>query len=598
MRIATAVAVVVILATACGDPSGPQQTIHTMPVATDETWTAAASPHIVRGQIFISHDATLTIEAGATVLFDTLSLLTFGRVGSGTLLALGTAAQPITMRSLDSTAAPGSWVRLELRSNTASEMHYVEVSGCGAQYFLDSFPPVCIGMGNPLRPDESPTLLVDHVTVRDARGAGVILSNDSRFAPGSTHLSVLNMRGYIAQMRAREAATFPLGGGFAGNDDDEVRLTLDTLRDSATWAPGVPWTVMDKVVIEGPKQPVLTLPPGDTVRLRGSIVVGYNAPGGLRIGSESGPNVVLRAADTSWQGVELLWHSIPSSITNAVLDNCGRVENSNPSFAYACLIVLGDYFGILPDPAPVLRHVTLNALNVGLALGLGGRLGAGSTDLTINGAIGPSRLFGFGPPVQIGGRSSPSSLPPGDYTRTFRDEISLIDVTVPHDDSFPNLGVPYFVHNLSVGDTSASNNPTLTLMPGVTMAFTGGSHLWVGWDKPGAVRALGTAAQPITLTGQGSNPGAWAGVKIGDYADSTTLFDHVIVDRAGAADPWVAGSFQFYIDIGPVIRNTLISNSAGCAVIIVNQPPWSTDFTDPALGNTFTSNAGGAVCGP
>jgi len=601
MRVAAAVAVVIVLAApGCGDdPSGPQQTIHTLPVTTDETWTRAESPHIVRGRLFISHDATLTIEAGTTVLFDTASLLTFGpAVAPGTLRALGTAAQPITMRSLDSTAAPGSWGRLELRSNTASEMHYVELSGCGSQYFLDSFPAVCIGLGNPLKANESPTLLIDHVTVRDARGGAVIVSNDSHFALGSTHLSVVNMRGYIAQMRARESATFPLGGGFAGNDSNEVRLTLDTLRDSLTWGGGVPWTVMDKVVIEGPKQPVLTIPPGDTIRLRGPIVVGANAPGGLRIGSESGPNVVLRAADTSWLGIDLAWHSIPSSITNAVLDNCGRVENSNPTFAYACINVVGDYYGILPDPAPVLRHVTLNALNVGLGLAAGGRLGAGSSDLTINGVSGPSRLFGFGPPILIGGRSSPSSIPPGDYTRTFRDEIWLIDLTVPHDDSLPNLGVPYLVHNLSVGDTTATNNPTLTLVPGITLAFTGGSHLWVGWDRPGTVRAVGTAAQPITLTGQGTNPGAWAGVKIGYYADSATLFDHVIVDRAGAADPWVAGSFQFYVDIGPVIHNSLIGNSAGCAVIIVNQPPWSTDFTDPALGNTFANNAGGAVCGP
>ncbi|HEX9348800.1 MAG TPA: hypothetical protein VF919_14590 [Gemmatimonadales bacterium] len=600
MRAAAAVAVVIVLAApGCGDPSGPQQTIHTLPVVTDETWTRAASPHIVRGHLFISSDATLTIEAGATVLFDTLSLLTFGSAGGpGALRALGTSAQPITMRSLDTTAAPGFWVGLALRSNTASEMHYVELSGCGSQYLFDSLPSGCIGLGSPLR-SENPTLLIDHVTVRDARGGAVILSNDSHFATGSTHLSVVNMRGYIAQMRARESATFPLGGSFAGNDYNEVRLTLDTLRDSVTWAGGVPWTVTDNVLIEGPKQPVLTIPPGDTIRLRASIVVGVNAPGGLRIGNESGPNAVLRAADTSWLGIELAWHSIPSSITNVVLDNCGRVENSNPTFAYACISVTGDYYGVLPDPAPVLRHVTFNALNVGLGLGAGGRLGAGSTDLTINGVSGSSRLFGFGPPISISGRSSPSSIPPGDYTRTIRHEIWLTELTVPHDDSFPNLGVPYLVFNgISVGDTTAINNPTLTLVPGITLAFTGGSHLWVGWDRPGTVRAIGTAAQPVTLTGQGSSPGAWAGVKIGYSADSATLFDHVIVDRAGAADPWVAGSFQFYIDIGPVIHNSLISNSAGCAVNIINQPPWSTDFTDPALGNTFTNNAGGAVCGP
>lgn len=589
MRVAAAVALVIALAAGCGDPSGSEQAVHTAPVATDETWTAAASPHIVRGRIIVSHDATLTIEAGSTVLFDTLSVITFGRIGTGTLRVLGTPAQPVTLRSLDSTAGPGFWVGLELRSNTASEMHYVEVSGCGAQYFLDSFPPLCIGMGNPLQPGESPTLLVDHVTVRDALGGAVIVSNDAHFAPGSTHLSVLNMRGYVARMRAREAPRFPLGGGFAGNDFDEVRLTLDTLRDSATWAPGVPWTVMDKVVIEGPKSPVLTLPPGDTVRLRGSIIVGYDAPGGLRIGSENGPNVVLRAADTSWQGIELLWHSIPSTITNAVLDDCGRVENSNPSFLYPCISVLGDYYGVLPNPAVLLRHVTLNALNVGLGLGLGGRLAAGSTDLTIN---------GVGPPVEIGGRSSPSSLPPADYTRTFRDEIRLVQLTVPRDDSFPNLGVPYMVTNgIVVGDTTGAGDPTLTILPGVTMAFTGAGFLSVGEVGRGALRVVGTAANPITLTGQGPTPGAWTGVRVGAYADSSTVFAHLTVDYAGYAFP-IPGSFQFYVDIGPIIQNTVIRNSSGCGIIIGSGTFWTTDFTDPPLGNTFTNNAGGPVCGP
>src|SRR6266550_9302821 len=99
---------------------------------------------------------------------------------------------------------------------------------------------------------------------------------------------------------------------------------------------------MDKVVIEGPKQPVLTIAPGDTVRMRGSIVVGVNAPGGLRIGNEGGPNAVLRAADTSWLGIELNGRSIPSSITNAVLDNCGRLENWSPQFQAACVNVRGD----------------------------------------------------------------------------------------------------------------------------------------------------------------------------------------------------------------------------------------------------------------
>src|SRR5690349_9414752 len=311
MRVAAAVAVVIVLAApGCSEPSGPasQQTIHIQPVVSDETWTRAASPHIVRGRLVISHDATLTIEAGATVLFDTRSLLSVGQASSGTLRALGTASQPIEMRSLDSAGGPGSWIRLALRSNTVSEMHYVELSGCGdrgdqfSPFYLDSFPASCIALGNPFL-SENPTLLIDHVTIRDGRGGAVVLSNESHLAAGSTDLSVLNMRGYVASMRARESATFPLGGRFAGNDSNEVRLTLDTLRDSVTWRGGVPWLVRDKIFVEGPKQPVLTIPPDATVKMKGALLVGTTEAGGLQVGSESGQTVTLTAADTSWDAI-------------------------------------------------------------------------------------------------------------------------------------------------------------------------------------------------------------------------------------------------------------------------------------------------------
>ncbi len=577
------------------ESSGPHQTIHTGPIRADETWTMSGSPHIVPGHVFISDGATLTIEAGATVLFDSASVLTFNRNGGGRLRALGTAAAPITLRSLDSTAAPGRWVGFALRSNTVSEMHYVDMSGCGGTYFLNNMPLGCLVLGSEAFPDESPELLIDHVTIHDATGPAVILENEARFVPGSVALTVHHMRGYIALMRARESARFPTGGEFVGNEYNEVRLTLDTLQDSITWA-GIPWTLVDTVYVEGPKQPVLTILPNDTIRMRGrgTIVVGWRAPGGLQVGSENGQTATFRAADTSWGGITLLWNTIPSSITNALFDNCGRVENS--SFGtVSCVVVVGDYYGVVPDyPAPVLRHVTMRALGGGLVLAAGARLGAGSADLTITGVSGPSGLFGSGPPITIGGRSSPSTIPPGVYTNTLGGVIVLQEMDVRHDDTWPNLGVRYLVTNASVGDSTT--HPTLTVSPGTTLQFIMGSHLRVGWNAPGAVRVIGTVAEPITLKGQEDRPDAWGGITIGTFADSTTMFEHVLVDEA--ANSWPVGAFQFYKDIGPVIRNSTISNSAGCGVIIVNQPPWSTDFTAPALGNTFTNNAGGAVCGP
>ena len=576
------------LALSCQESSGPQQTIHTLPIRSDETWTRSGSPHIVQGQLFILGGATLTIEAGATVLFDAQSSLTFGRVGTGTLRALGTAAAPITMRSLDTTVSPGAWIGLAFRSNTGSEMHYVSVSGCGSRVRPDSEPPSCLVLGNPLLPAENPTVLIDHVTVHDANGGAVVLWHDSRFGAGSAVLSVQNMHGYIAQFRAREAPHFPLGGTFATNDSNEVRMTVDTLRDSATWVLGVPWVVQDIVFIEGPNEPVLTIPAGSTILFRGGLVAGETAPGGLQIGTVGGPTVSLLPAGTDWKGLTFLANAVNSSISDADLESCGTEGN-------ACINIYGSFSGG-PAPSPVLKNVTIrHAIATGIDLTYGGRLGAGSSNLTIAQTAGNG--FWDGTPFKV--HMSPlSSIPQGSYTGNLRDVIWVYQLEIRQDETWPKYDVPYFIYGeVSVGDSAS--NPTLTIEPGVTISFANGVRFLIGSTAPGAVHAVGTTAEPITLRGETDTPGGWVGIYFGYAADSSSLFDHAIVDYAGGPDPaFITGSFHFYVDVGTVIHNSIIRNSAGCGIIIVNQPPWSTDFTAPALGNTFTNNAGGAVCGP
>jgi hypothetical protein len=571
--------IAILLALACGDPSGPDQTIHDAPITKDQTWSRADSPHLVRGKQAILGGVTLTIEAGATVLFDSLASLTFGRpVGSGTLLALGSAAAPITMRSLQEASGPGAWIGLTFRSNTASVLRHVNVSGCGSARRTDSIPPACLALGNPFLPEESPTLLIDHVTVEDGRGGAVALWNQSEFGAGSSVLSVRNMKGYVARLRAREAARFPLGGTFAGNDTNEVQLTADTLRDSLTLVNGIPWAVEGDVLIEGPKEPVLTIPAGATILLSASLIAGQDAPGGLQIGTDGGPTVNLLPRSTTWEGLQFRAYAVHSSISDAVLESCGPAGTS-------CVSLQGSFTGG-PAPTPVLRNVTIrDAVGSGMAMAYNGRPGPGSTNLRITGA-GEMPIFVHQSPL--------SSIPSGQYTGNFRDLIWINQLDIRQDETWPRFDAPYFIYNwVSVGDDAT--DPTLTVAPGVTVISAAGVSIRVGETAPGAIHAVGTVAEPITFTGETYSPGSWTGIAVSYHADPSTVFDHVIVDNAGAPYP-VQGSFHFYTDIGPVIRNSMIRNSAGCGVIVVNGAPWSTDFTAPALGNTFTNNVGGAVC--
>lgn len=576
-----------VLVFACGDPSGPEQTVHNAPITNDQTWSRAGSPHIVRGTLVIVGGVTLTIEAGATVLFDSQAGLTVGQPGgTGTLLALGSADAPITMRGLQEASGAGAWIGLRFRSNTASVLRHVNLTGCGgrAAVLIDSFPPGCLALGNPALPGESPTLQIDHVTVEEGRGSAVALWNESRFGDGSAVLSVQNMKGYVARLRAREAVRFPLGGTFVGNDTNEVRLAADTLRDSLTLVNGVPWAVEGDVQIEGPNEPVLTIPAGATIRLSAALIAGQNAPGGLRIGTSGGPPVSLLPRSTTWDGIVFMSYAVRSSISDAVLEACGTAGT-------ACVSFVGSFTGG-PAPAPPLRNVTIrNAIGSGIAMSYDGRPGPGSTNLTITGTNG----------MPVGIHQSPvSSVPAGQYTGNLRDIIWINQLDIRRDETWRRHDVPYYVYNwVSVGDDAT--DPTLTLEPGVTVISAPGVSIRIGETAPGAIHAVGTAAEPITFTGEASSPGSWTGIKVWYDADSSTVFDHVIVDNAGGPDPqggFIQGGFHFYIDIGPIIRNSTIRNSAGCGVLIVNQPPWSTDFTAPALANAFVNNAGGAVCGP
>ncbi|PYP11817.1 MAG: hypothetical protein DMD59_01855 [Gemmatimonadetes bacterium] len=511
-------------------------TRHRWPITANETWTLAASPHVVKGRLAVggAGGVTLTIDAGATV-----------------------------------------------------QLHYVTVSGCG-QVRTDDQPVGCLVLGHRFS-GASPTLLVDHVTVQDAAGGAVILQSTSRFTPGSSALSVQRMHGYIATMPAGAAGEFPLGGTFSANDSNEVRLTRDTLRDSTVWAAGPPWIVLDPIYIEGPRQPVLTIPAGVTLPFAfgASLVVGNNGPGGLRIGTDGGAAVSLAPRSGTWAGLAFYPAALASAVTNATLDDCGNYGSTG--YGQACVSFIGNFFGTAPTP--VFKNVTIRgAVDVGVNAIGGGRFGDGSANVTITGTHGS-----IGAPIWLWG-SSPASIPSGGYSGNAMDVIYVIYGEVTQTETWPNPGVPYLIRDgLGIGHAA---NPRLTLDPGVVLRFAPGGILSVGWLVSGNVRAIGTDSEPIIFTGQYDFAGSWMGVMVGPYADTTTAFDHVIVQNGGADDGQFATGFRLAREMGPFIRNTLVQRSAGCGITRLSGSTWTTDFTAPALGNTFQNNAGAAQCGP
>ena len=110
-------------------------TVHVSNILADSTWTLAASPHIVHGYLKISNGATLTIQPGAVVKFDTASGLQVGDTAaaqSGELSLAGTAAQPITLTADSTAVRPGFWKGIELQQIlTPGTWTHVLIEGAG-----------------------------------------------------------------------------------------------------------------------------------------------------------------------------------------------------------------------------------------------------------------------------------------------------------------------------------------------------------------------------------------------------------------------------------------------------------------------------------
>ncbi|OJY23786.1 MAG: hypothetical protein BGO98_17740 [Myxococcales bacterium 68-20] len=281
----------------------------------------------------------------------------------------------------------------------------------------------------------------------------------------------------------------------------------------------------------------LTIEPCAVVRIRKDM--GILVQGTLVAeGAEGSPITIERAdANDPWRNIETR-ETATVRLAHATIEGGGARGNNRPD-SMAMLDVRGDVD--LPPAGKVhLDHVTLSgSASVGLILREAGALTATSTDLTITGgANAPVRSWA----------NLVGSIPSGRYTGNESDEI-LIDGmgsrdAIKQDMTLANRGVPYHVlgAEVLVGDTSAEGKPkaTLTIEAGVTVRFAKGSRLAMDaykTDKPatGALRAVGTEAQPIVFTSAEATPapGNWVGLTFKGTPDANNRIEHAKIAYAG-----------------------------------------------------------------
>ena len=297
----------------CTEPPGP--TVHSGDITANETWTKCGNPHFVEGMLDVSGPSSpiLTLGPGVVVRFAAgpFSSRQF-RVGyqqPGGIVINGTAAEPVSIISGETNAAAGDFVGIVLMSESVgSSIKHLIIQDCGDAASLSAFLDACIiaqGVANPV--------LMQHVTVRRSASKGIVFAEGSRFASGSTNLSISNAAEYPVMVDPGQAHTLPPNGSYTNNFRDMILLwglNGDVLT-TGTWIhPGVPYLVDISLNIDGPLSPVLTLAPGTTLRMARDTKIEVGAFDGGALNADGSPTQKITiTADTAeaafWIGIEV-----------------------------------------------------------------------------------------------------------------------------------------------------------------------------------------------------------------------------------------------------------------------------------------------------
>lgn len=251
-------------------PVAPPADCPTLPVEVnkDLTLTKACSPYLPEGNVKIRGDATLTIEAGVTIKMADGAGMNVGINGNGSVIAKGTASEPIVITSANPTPAAGAWEGVLFWGDgpVPSALEHVHIKYAGSSSSAE-WDRACLSIRS-LPPG---SISLSHVRFEACENHGLILHKHDGGVTSLTGLSFKDIGGYGIVLHPNNLGQVKEAFQFDGVTANLLRsggvnsVNSPRVTDDATWiAQSIPWHADGDIVLNGDDDQIVkvTVMPG------------------------------------------------------------------------------------------------------------------------------------------------------------------------------------------------------------------------------------------------------------------------------------------------------------------------------------------------
>ena len=556
-----------------GLPAGESSEV-SQDITSDTTFSSGGSYSITE-DVSVTDGATLTIEAGATLVFSSGASLSVGD-DSSAIEANGTASNPVTMRGEQQQA--GFWQGVGIYStNARNVLDYVEVSDAGGEDWSITGPDQSAA----IMVEADKRLTLSNSTVSDSAAVGIYGNGGVDLSGFSTNTFTDNADAPI-EVSATAAGYVDGASSFSGNDAAYVAVYERTIEDDMTISAldgDFPFLFSGDTEVSG--SATLTIEDGVEMEFASAAGLSVSADDAALVAEGSSTDgIVMRGAQVQagfWQGVGIYSTNARNVLDYVEVSDAGGEDWSitGPDQSAAIMVEAG-------KRVTVSNSTVENSGSVGL-------YGNGGVDLS--GFVSNAFTNNGDAPIEL----SASSAGYVDGATTFSGNggsyVAVYARAIDDDMTLSALDgdLPYRFD----GDTDVSGTATLTIEDGVEIEFTADAGLTVT-SSDAALVADGTSADGILFTGSENQQGWWRSILF-KSDNAANLLDHVVVESAGSTTSSVAGvdptgAVVLDDDSALELTNSTIRDSGGYGL-------WqnSSNVTVTASGNSYSNNSSGNV---